>query len=308
MTNAWETMTEADEAATRSAAARTVLEFVGGQEPLAFPSTGRVLLVGDVHGSEAHLIRLVQRAAEQQVSTILQLGDTFGTHSARSLRVLDAVSRVCVEYGVTFLWLDGNHDRHVGFLDRLPTHPGSGLRPCRPHVWHLPRGASWVWGGCRWTAVGGAVSVDAALRTLGEDWWTEEEVTDADVDRVIAEVGSTDVLLTHDRPAWVEPALGRTPGSWWQEMPYRWSARDFHRSQQHQRRMDRLATALQPKLHLHGHLHRRYDLVTDESPWAGRTRVSGLAHEPMQGNTLVVPCAPDFDRLLAHPGADGDAW
>jgi len=300
-------MTEAVHADDRSVAARAVLDTVSGIDPLAFPASGRVLVVGDVHGSEPHLRRLVERAAEQGLSTIVQLGDTFGTHPERSSRVLDAVSGASGEHGVTFPWLDGNHDRHVGFLDRLPTHPGSGLHPCRPHVWHMPRGASWEWEGCRWTAVGGAVSVDAAVRTLGEDWWTQEEMTDADVDRVIAEVGSTDVLLTHDRPAWVEPALGQTPGAWWRDMPFRWSESDFRRTKAHQRRLDRLVTGLQPRLHLHGHLHRRYDLVTDGSPWGGRTRVSGLAHEPMQGNTLVVPCAPDLDQLLAHPGADGDA-
>ncbi|SFK74375.1 metallophosphoesterase family protein [Geodermatophilus ruber] len=278
------------------------------ESPLAMPAGGRVLVVGDVHGSEPHLLRLVQGAAEAGLSTIVQLGDTFGTHPARSARAMDAVSCACVEHGVTFLWLDGNHDRHVGLLDRLPTDPVTGLHPCRPHVWHLPRGASWTWGGCRWTAVGGAVSVDAAVRTYGEDWWIEEELTDADIDRVVAEVGATDVLLSHDRPAWVEPALGQAPGAWWRHMPFRWSEDDFRRSQAHQRRLDRLVTALRPKLHMHGHLHRRYDLVTDESPWGGRTRVSGLAHEPMQGNTLVVPCAPDFDRLLADTGTQGDAW
>ncbi len=131
-------------------------------------------------------------------------------------------------------------------------------------------------------------------------------MTDQQVADVTANVGRTDVLLTHDRPAWVELALGLTPGAWWLTMPRSWSDGDFHRSQAHQQRLDRLVAGLQPALHLHGHLHRRYDLVSDETPWGGRCRVSGLADEG-PGNTLVVPCAPDVPALHADVGACGDA-
>lgn len=300
---AWTEVTEAPDSATRTWASAEVLAEVSASRPLAVPSGGRVLVVGDVHGSQPHLLRLVQRAAGEGLSTIVQLGDTFGTDTGRSLRVLDALGNACSRYGVTCLWLEGNHDRHVGFLDRLPTHLASGLRPCRPNVWHLPRGVSWEWGGCRWTAVGGAASVDAAVRTLGADWWFEE-VTDAEVDRIIAAVGATEVLPTHDRPAWVEPALGQAPGGWWRDTPFSWSDADFHRSQTHQDRLDRLVTALRPRLHLHGHLHRRYDLVTDPFPW-GADAGEWLVARADAGQHAGCALRPGLRPAAGHDGSRG---
>jgi predicted phosphodiesterase len=45
-----------------------------------------VLVVGDVHGSEPHLLRLVKHAAEAGLSTNVWVGDTYGTHPAHEAR------------------------------------------------------------------------------------------------------------------------------------------------------------------------------------------------------------------------------
>ena len=37
-------------------------------------------------------------------------------------------------------------------------------------IWHLPRGHRWRWHGRDWLALGGAVSLDRAVRTAGVNW------------------------------------------------------------------------------------------------------------------------------------------
>jgi hypothetical protein len=296
----WRALVRARTPALRRAAAAAALQQVAQVDPLAVPPSAQVLMVGDVHCNVHYLLPLIAWAAAGGHRTIVQLGDTFGTRLDTAEGAMDVLSRTCQAHQVTFLFIEGNHDRHVDGLDRLPVHPPSGLRPCRPNVWHVPRGFSWTWNGCRWAAIGGAVSVDAAQRIAGTSWWPEEEITDDEVDAMLRQVGQADVLLTHDRPAWVEAALGLVPGAWWERTPPHWADSDFHRSQAHQQRLDRLVAGLRPALHLHGHLHRRYTLVSDRTPWGGRCRVEGLAHEGMApGNTLLLPVAPDLPALTA---------
>ncbi|MEX2289183.1 MAG: metallophosphoesterase [Mycobacteriales bacterium] len=297
--------------AARERAQQQVLELTAGQDPLREPGGNPVLLVGDVHGNAHHMVALIERAADAGISLLIQLGDTFGTHPDTAQGAMELVSAACTRHEVDFVWLHGNHDRHPD-VPLWPVQQSSGLQPVRPRVWHLPRGHTWTWHGVRWTAIGGAVSVDAAMRTFGTNVWFEEEISDSEADKIITDVlarhGGTDVLLTHDRPAWVEQALGLTPGGWWQHAPGFWAEDDFHRSQAHQQRLDRIVTALRPRLHLHGHLHRRYTLVSDDTPYRQRCRVEGLAHEGLgNANTLVLPCSPDLDALLSEPFVRGDA-
>jgi hypothetical protein len=299
----WRALVRTRDAARRRALVEQAHAQVTGEDPLAEPGSGRWVIAGDVHANAHYVTSLLDKVRSAGLDRLLVLGDFAGTLPDRTEGFLDWVSYACHQNGVTLLWLDGNHEPHrEGILDRCPVDPRTGTRPVRPRVHHLPRGLRWTWGRTRYAAAGGAVSVDRAVRTEGQTVFTfDEELTESQVDAISAG-GPCDVLLTHDRPAWVELSLEETPGAWWQNTPGRWADGDFHRSQAHQARLDRLVAALRPRWHLHGHLHRRYDHVSSRTPWGGPCLVSGLANEGQPyGNRIVVDTQPDLDNLDTFP-------
>jgi hypothetical protein len=276
----------ADHAAVRAA--------VAGEAPLASPYNGRVLLAGDWHGNTAHAVDVLRFAKRLHAPTVLQLGD-FG-FSADGEGHLDVLSATAEALGLTLLVVDGNHE-DFPFLQRfpvLPDGPGRGLRPVRPRLWHLPRGTRWTWAEPdrttgRWVAVGGAASVDRALRTEGYSWWPSEELTSREAAEITA-AGPVDVVVCHDRPQAAAIALGDRPGEWWSDAPQAWAEVDLARSDAHSARVQQVVDAVRPRHVWHGHLHRRTDSVLEPAAWGGTCTVHGLAMDgtPMSRCTAVV--------------------
>ena len=66
-------------------------------------------------------------------------------------------------------FVDGNHE---DFTQLAGLRPGpDGRAQVTDRIWYVPRGYRWRWHGRDWLALGGAVSLDRALRTAGADWW-----------------------------------------------------------------------------------------------------------------------------------------
>lgn len=297
----WRRLVRTVSARGRRVLTKDALAAVAREEPLAEPVSGRWVLAGDVHANAHYVTTLIDKVAEAGLDRLVVLGDFAGTLPDRTEGFLDWVSYACHQNEVTVLWLDGNHEPHLdGVLDRCPVDPRTGTRPVRPRVHHLPRGLRWTWGTTRYAVAGGAVSVDRAMRTEGQTVFTlAEELTEAQVAQISAD-GPCDVLLSHDRPAWVEAAVGETPGAWWLNVPGGWAEGDFYRSQAHQERLDRLVETLQPSWHLHGHLHRRYDVISSSTPWGGPCLMSGLANEGQPyANRIITNTQPDLSDLHA---------
>jgi len=60
-------------------------------------------------------------------------------------------------------------------------------------------------------------------------------------------------------------------------------------SDEHAALLQTVVDAVQPSRLFHGHLHERYDVVVDPTPWGGRCLVTGLADQTGgDGNTTVV--------------------
>lgn len=203
---------------------------------------------------------------------------------------LDAVELACRRSAVVVAFVDGNHE-DFDRLARFPIAP-CGLRPLRPHVWHLPRGHRWTWHDTRWLAVGGAASVDRALRTPGHSWWPGEVLTPGEA-QAIAGAGPADIMLTHDRPAMAALALGQTPGSWHESAPQTWARKDLVAADEHSALLQTIVNAVRPSRLFHGHLHQRYDVVIDPAPWSGVCHVTGLAHEGRTGNVFHLQLRAD---------------
>ena len=78
---------------------------------------------------------------------------------------------------------------------------GTNLRARRPN-----RGHCWTWGGKEFAGLGGAPSIDKMNRREHISWFSQEEITQADVDYVRL-IEAADVLITHDAPPESRPAM-----------------------------------------------------------------------------------------------------
>lgn len=145
-------------------------------------------------------------------------------------------------------------------LYELPIDPTTGLRPIRPHIFHLARGLRWRWHGKTWMALGGAHSVDRPMRKSGVSWWPQERLTEADVARAIRG-GPVDVIVAHDAPDGYE-----IPG-----LPGGFPPAELYQADLHRKLVGEVVDATRPAVFYHGHYHVRY------TAQRGETRVIGLA-------------------------------
>ena len=216
----------------------------------------RVLLAGDWHGNAAWAEACTVAAAEAACPVVLQLGD-FGLWPGRADAYLDHVDAAAQRAGVAVVWIDGNHEDHDA-LDRWRDRAGpGGLVAMRPSVTWAPRGARWSWGAAAFGALGGAVSIDRFLRRPGVNWWPQEAVTPADVERLGDD--PLDVLVTHAAPAAVAfpvpPRLRLPPAI-------------VADARAGRALLDDAVRRTRPRLVVHGHHHVRY-----------RTEVGGVRYE-----------------------------
>ncbi len=108
-------------------------------------------------------------------------------------------------YGCTFCFIDGNHENFER-LAELPDAPlfGGTVGQASEHVFHLRRGQVYEIEGKSFFCMGGAMSIDKAVRTEGVSWWRGENITTADMRRGIealaAHGSKVDYVLTHTPP------------------------------------------------------------------------------------------------------------
>ncbi len=258
-------------------------------DPLTQPD--RIAFAGDWHANTHHAEIAIERAHAEGVQTILHLGDYAYVFPRR---YLSAQEPLLARYGMHLLFVPGNHDDYRQ-LARYTVYP-NGLIRIAPHIWALPRGYRWEWGGVRFLACGGAYSVDRHDRVPGIEWWPEEEITEQD----IAACGTerADVLLAHDCPAGViipgaddvDPATLDIP----------WI--DLLRSAEHRQQLRRIVDATRPRWIWHGHYHRLYQREVDLG--YGPVTVTGLDRDgrPLADNLHVV----DLAELTLALAAGGD--
>jgi hypothetical protein len=227
----------------------------------------RVGVAGDWHGNTAWAVRAVGKISallpRDGPRVILQLGD-FGIWPGRDGReYLSRLDAALAAASAELCFVDGNHE---DFPQLAGLRPGpDGRERVTERIWHLPRGHRWRWHGRDWLALGGAVSLDRAVRTAGVDWWPEEEITRRQAASVI-EAGPADVMVTHECPAGVEHAFPPPPPSW--------SPADLRRSDAHRGLLREVVLAVRPRWLMHGHLHLSYQRRVDLGN--GPIEVTGL--------------------------------
>lgn len=247
---------------------------------LSIETADRVVIAGDWHGNVDWARQVLKAAVRAGIRTVIQVGD-FGMLWAND-EPLNAVSNTCVELGVELFWFDGNHENFDLMADRGALPSGDEPVELAPSVWYLPRGFRWNNHDRTWMSVGGAYSVDKAHRVEGRSWWSQEEITEADLMRAAAP-GPVDVLLTHDIPTLVD-----IPG-----MPVDWKTH-FPAAIPNHQRIDALVKECTPSLLVHGHMHVRYtgrirfDGVVRGRRMYALTTVEGLSNDYEPGNAIVI--------------------
>ena len=239
----------------------------------------RIGVAGDWHGNTAWATRAVRKicallpAAGPRV--IMQLGDFGIWPGADGREYLSRLDAALAAADAVLWFVDGNHEDFTQ-LARLRPGP-DGRAQVTDRIWHLPRGHRWRWGNRDWLALGGAVSLDRAVRTAGADWWPEEEITRPQA-RSVIEAGPADVMVTHECPAGVEHTFPPPP-SWW-------SPADLRRSGTHRALLREVVLAVQPRWLMHGHLHMSYQRQVDLGH--GPINVTGLDCDGASGNWAVL--------------------
>ncbi len=249
------------------------------------PGPDRVLAAGDWDTNTTRAVAVIQSAGMRGIDTVLQCGDFgFWTPGPATNQHLDSIEATCERFDVTLLWVDGNHECFPA-LYALPIDTDTGLRPVRPHIYHLPRGYRWTWHGRTWMALGGAHSLDRHARTEGRSWWPEEFLSDADMERATTG-GPVDVIVAHDCPDRVDiPGLA-PPGFY--------PAAQLADAEAHRNLVGKVVDATRPGVLLHGHYHVRHNAVR---PLANRasTAVIGLADDTAdpRDNMLLLDLTKD---------------
>lgn len=262
----------------------------------------RSLHVGDVHANTNFLADAFRAAAKHGVERVIQQGDLgvgfrdFHNGKDGTLRV---VAELVQMSGIPFDFLDGNHENfdHLRSLtddDDLvgpdPVHVADGVR------W-LRRGAKVDLLGLPAFVVGSSYSVDQNRRIEGVSWWTDEELSIADAERVI-DLAKQDrreghrVLLTHDVPERVltymlnDAGFTRDEAEDWRN---RFPGAHWTRSV-----LDQVHAAWKPDLLIHGHYHHSWDRALGPA-------VIGLGHEDSTDGLAILQVVDGDAVSWEHP-------
>jgi Icc-related predicted phosphoesterase len=209
----------------------------------------KILLLGDTHGVGGSLARAINFVQAEGLDAVFQVGD-FG-YWPRSGTTRKSYIALAAESPVPVYWLPGNHedwDDYEAVLEALDRDDDGfaiwGSMRISPKVHH------WMWDGLKFGVLGGAYSVDRALRTLGESYFEQEIPEFSDVDKLPTE--KLDILLTHEAPMNLAVAHG------WGPLPKAWKV-DWDLSNQSQNVIKAAMEKTQPDLLVHGHWHIRLD-------------------------------------------------
>ena len=254
----------------------------------------RVLVVGDSHGDIDFMRDAVCTAVKHNCRTLIQLGDFGYWPGTKGATYLSRVNIMAAQHKMRIIVVEGNHDWPDLYKGFPVDEHGFGVHPGQEEPWalHAPRGIRFMLGGYQVGVMGGAVSIDAASRVLGRDWWPEELPSMRELESIGTE--PFDIFLTHSPMAGsIFPAptkLAETSPIWRSNAQFQESLRE-------------IAECSKPRLHLHGHMHYpvQYTIeYRDGSAVQCRSIGANVDHPHQTPNVLRYGCFQVLD--LEPPG------
>jgi hypothetical protein len=244
----------------------------------------QVLMAGDVHGNVARLGELLEVCGDEGCSHLLQVGDFGWFPNIRAGReFIDAVRGLAERADVLVCFIGGNHDdwEDLAGLEAGGDRDEDGLVVLGTHLRYVPRPHRWVWGSCRFGALGGAWSIDRRRRVPFISWWPDEEPTEDQAERLCA-AGELDVLVVHDAPGELDLSDFSMSGS------------DLGGGVGVRALIDMVVDRTRPEVVVHGHWHLGHDSTLGSS-----SRCVGLGDDrgPLSDQYVVLDTT---DGSVAH--------
>ncbi|KRF04352.1 hypothetical protein ASH00_14710 [Arthrobacter sp. Soil782] len=234
-----------------------------------------ISIFGDWHSHVGWALGSIDAAFKAGSRTLIHVGD-FGLDfpGKNRGRYEKKLNMVLVEREMMLIVSPGNHDNH-DTISKLEVQD-DGLAHFRSNIKVLPRGDRTIVEGLTIGGLGGAYSVDQKYRTEGKDYWSAEEPTQQEADRLVAG-GRVDILTTHDVPASVP-----------MKSDLKLPADVIARAEKTRILLDEVVRALRPPQVFAGHWHQRC-IHEIEHENGSVTRVDVLANELYNmGNGVLV--------------------
>ena len=152
----------------------------------------KIVVTGDIHGEFGTLNSYIN---SRHPDIILCCGD-FGywpEEKNYSLKILKPQT-------TKIYWCPGNHEQWDQLEER---HGRRGPVPIeiKPNIFYCPIGSHLEINGKDILFVGGADSIDKALRTKGFDWFPQELLNQEDLDYILQYPKKVDMIISHTCPS-----------------------------------------------------------------------------------------------------------
>lgn len=164
---------------------------------------GRYFITGDVHG-EIEDLAFAARVLDKE-DTLIVLGDFGFIWRLDTQDVMEELAEIAKRCPCQIAFVDGNHE-NFNKIEELEVvqdwnNGKVGLLPYG--IIHLLRGEVYELNNEKVAVIGGANSVDKWGRSENVSWWSQEEVTAADAEKLIKNTEGLEnvIILSHDAPA-----------------------------------------------------------------------------------------------------------
>jgi predicted phosphodiesterase len=168
-----------------------------------------IYITGDTHGEQNRFIDIESKmtataATASDENTVLIICGDFGYLFLDDLSERHFLDDLEAR-PYTICFVDGNHENFPAIYS-YPTEEWNGgkVHRIRKNILHLMRGQVFTIEGKKFFTMGGAYSVDKAMRTEGYSWWKEELPTDGEYAEATANLKANgmkvDYIVTHTMP------------------------------------------------------------------------------------------------------------
>lgn len=174
-----------------------------------------IYITGDTHGEYNDLINRIRNYSPTKDDTVIICGD-FGFVWDDQRHSFLLAKLTALPFNIAFI--DGNHE-DFNLLNTYPVEEWHGGKVHRiaGNIVHLMRGQLFTIDGKTFFTMGGAYSIDKALRTEGVNWWAEELPNNEDYKTAGETLEKydykTDYVITHTVPESVIYYIGHVPDS-----------------------------------------------------------------------------------------------
>jgi len=172
-----------------------------------------IYITGDTHGNYDEFLERIAPYHITKNDTVIICGDFGFVWNIPAQYYF--LAKLAVQ-PFTIAFVDGNHED----FDLLYSYPvvewkGGKTHKIADRIYHLMRGQRFVIEDKSFFTMGGAYSIDKAIRTEGKSWWKQELPNNEEyrtAQKTLESCGyKTDYVLTHTIPQSVIPRLGLVP-------------------------------------------------------------------------------------------------